>query len=248
MYNKEDYKLIKDWHTHTIYSDGKGSIEDNVKVAVQKGLKSIAITDHGFNHTLYGVKRDRVKEMRLEIERLRKIYDIEILLGVEANLISKQGEIDLTMDECKEFDVINMGLHRSVKYSRKSEWWTLFIRNLLWNTKKHSNILTEMYVRAIEKYPITTVVHLHEYKKINVQPIADIAKQKGVNIELNAKRMFFNQEEIDYMRQNGNNLIIGSDAHIPERVGEYAKIQDAIPRLNILVENIVNLVKIDKIV
>ena len=105
-----------------------------------------------------------------------------------------------------------------------------------------------MYVRAIENYPITTVVHLHEYKKINLQPIADICKQKGVNIELNAKRMFFNQQEIDYLRNNRNDLIIGSDAHRPERVGEYGKIQELISALNIPVENIVNLVKVDKIV
>lgn len=248
MYNKNDYRLTKDWHTHTIYSDGKGSIEDNVKEAVKKGLKSIAITDHAFNHTLYGVKRDKIKEMRKEIERLRKIYDIEILLGIEANLISKKGDIDVSLDECKQFDVINMGLHRSVKYSKKSEWWTLFIRNLLWNTKKHSKLLTEMYLRAIEKYPITTVVHLHEYKRINLEPIADLSKQKGVNIELNAKRMFFDQQEIDYLRHNGNSLIIGSDAHTPDRVGEYSKIQELIPKLNIPVENIVNLQKVDKFV
>jgi len=245
MYNKDNYKLVKDWHTHTTFSDGKGSIEDNVKMAVKMGLTSIAITDHGPNH-LFGFRRNKIKEMRAEIERLRKIYDIEILLGIEANLTSKKGDIDLTLDECKEFDVINMGLHRAVKYSKTSEWWSLFLRNLFWNSKNHSEVLTEMYVRAIEKYPITTVVHLHEYKRINVKPIADIAKQKGTFIELNAKRMLFNQDEIDYLRNNGNQLIIGSDAHRPERVAEYSLIQDAIPRLDIPVENIVNLAKINK--
>lgn len=246
MYNKDNYKLTKDWHTHSVYSDGSGSIEDNVKVAVEKGLSSIAITDHAFNHFLHGIKREHIKVMRAEVERLRKIYDIEILLGIEANLISKKGEIDLTVEECKEFDVINLGLHRSVKYSKSSEWWSLFVRNLLWGTKKHSQLLTEMYVRAMEKYDITTLVHLHEYQNINIEPIADIARQKGVYIELNAKRMFFSQHDINYMRSKGNSLIIGSDAHSPNRVGEYAKVQDAILDLDIPVENIVNLVKISE--
>ena len=40
------YRMIYDHHTHTVYSHGKGSIEDNVKVALSKGLKSVAITDH----------------------------------------------------------------------------------------------------------------------------------------------------------------------------------------------------------
>ena len=37
------YKLLYDLHTHTTFSHGKGSIEDNVKVAIEKGLKAIAI-------------------------------------------------------------------------------------------------------------------------------------------------------------------------------------------------------------
>ena len=42
-----EYKMLFDYHTHTTFSHGKGSIEDNVKEAVKKGLKAIAITDHG---------------------------------------------------------------------------------------------------------------------------------------------------------------------------------------------------------
>ena len=50
------YKMIFDYHTHTTFSHGKGSIEDNVKAAVAAGLSGIAITDHGPGHLTYGVK------------------------------------------------------------------------------------------------------------------------------------------------------------------------------------------------
>ena len=53
------YRMIYDHHTHTVYSHGKGSIEDNVKVALSKGLKSVAITDHGPGHLTYGLKMSR---------------------------------------------------------------------------------------------------------------------------------------------------------------------------------------------
>ena len=39
-------KILADYHTHTIYSHGKGTIEDNVKVAISKGIETLGISDH----------------------------------------------------------------------------------------------------------------------------------------------------------------------------------------------------------
>ena len=41
--------FIGDYHTHTNYSDGKGSVMDNALAARQRGLKEIAVTDHSFH-------------------------------------------------------------------------------------------------------------------------------------------------------------------------------------------------------
>ena len=40
--------LTGDYHTHTIYSHGKGTVLENVMRAKEVGLQEIAITDHGF--------------------------------------------------------------------------------------------------------------------------------------------------------------------------------------------------------
>lgn len=56
-------KIIADYHTHTIFSNGKngkrkhaiGTIEENVQEAIKKGLKTIGISDHGYRHLLYGL-------------------------------------------------------------------------------------------------------------------------------------------------------------------------------------------------
>ena len=68
--NGRKYRMIWDYHTHTIFSHGIGTIEDNVKIAIEKGLSSIAISDHGPGHLTYGVKRKNFPIMREIIEEL----------------------------------------------------------------------------------------------------------------------------------------------------------------------------------
>ena len=57
------YQMIFDYHTHTTYSHGKGSIEDNVKAAVDAGLSALAFTDHGPGHLSYAVNRENLRVM-----------------------------------------------------------------------------------------------------------------------------------------------------------------------------------------
>ena len=46
----DTHEMIFDYHTHTVFSHGKGTIEDNVKAAIDAGLKAVAISDHGPGH------------------------------------------------------------------------------------------------------------------------------------------------------------------------------------------------------
>ena len=64
-------------------------------MARQKGLRKIAIADHGFNHFGFGMRIDDIPGYG-EIEYLNeKYHDIDILFGIEANLIGLDGEIDI---------------------------------------------------------------------------------------------------------------------------------------------------------
>ena len=60
-------EIYADYHTHTKYSHGKGTIMENVLVAKSKGLTEIAITDHGLRHIAFGVRANRIERMRDEI-------------------------------------------------------------------------------------------------------------------------------------------------------------------------------------
>ena len=70
-----------DYHTHTIYSHGTSTIEQNVAKAVEKGLKEIAITDHGFRHMTYQVRRSIFHRIRKEVEDLKANNFLPITLG-----------------------------------------------------------------------------------------------------------------------------------------------------------------------
>ncbi|MBS6610711.1 MULTISPECIES: CehA/McbA family metallohydrolase [Peptoniphilus] len=51
--SKEEKWYAGDFHTHTFYSDGKLSPEENIEVAKKKELSFFSPTDHNFNHTKF---------------------------------------------------------------------------------------------------------------------------------------------------------------------------------------------------
>ena len=107
-----EQKLTFDWHTHTVYSHGKGTIEDNVKEARRKGLTSVAITDHGPGHIGYGFRRSRIPYMRAEIDAINRRYDdIRVYMSVEANIINSSGELDVKPEEFELYDFVIAGYH-----------------------------------------------------------------------------------------------------------------------------------------
>ena len=64
-------KINFDLHTHTVYSHGKGTIAENAKSAAEKGLYGIGITDHGFSHPAFGMRRKKLDARKLRRRRKR---------------------------------------------------------------------------------------------------------------------------------------------------------------------------------
>ena len=68
------------------------------------------------------MKRKDLASLRQEVDRLNDKYAgrIEVLAGVEANLMGRSGRIDLTDEDRKYLDIVLMGHHRSVIMERFS--------------------------------------------------------------------------------------------------------------------------------
>lgn len=220
-----DYFIKYDYHTHTVYSHGKGGIEDNVRAAVHKGLSGIAITDHGPGHLLYGVDREKIPEMRAEIERLREKYkDIDIYLSVEANMMDTGNCLDIGKDEIGGYDFIIAGYHYGVRGG-------FCVRNFVHahcpfvlpghERLKHKN--TDIAVKAIFENPIKIMTHPGDKGPFDITEIAKACAERGTLLEINDGHEHLTLEGIKQAAATEVGFIICSDAHTPDKVGSFEK-------------------------
>ena len=245
------YRMIFDYHTHTIYSHGpvrphgKGTIEENVKVAVEKGLDAIAISEHGPGHLTYGVKREKLPEMRAEIERLKKIYPIEIYLSVEANIVDRDNGLDVLPEEFEIFDFVNAGYHFGVTDGycmanwmhdhgiRKSKEEELIEKN------------TQMIVSAVENNNIRILTHPGDKAPVDMDRIAKACEKAGTWMEISTHHTHLNPAEIEICAKYDVKFVISSDAHVPQRVGTFEKGIEKARIAGLDLSRIVNIEKVD---
>lgn len=220
-------RILGDYHTHTVYSHGKDTIEDNIKAAIEKGLKVIAITDHGYGHMGFGVKRSRFKDMREEIDALKPKYpNIDILLGVEANLLSIEGDLDMD-DEIKDlFDILICGYHFGSSLKQFKRDFSLHACNMLKNVhpyffKKARQNNTRALIGAMEKYKLFFISHPGAKGPIDIIKVARAAFQHNVLLEINNAHGHLDVKEIIQARSEHAKFIINSDAHRSIDVGSF---------------------------
>lgn len=227
-------KVYADYHTHTVYSHGKGTIEDNIKMAIDLGLERIAICDHGPGHIGFGVNKKKLIKMREEIDYYNKKYsEIEVLLSVESNIVSYSGDIDISNDMLKYFDMIAVGFHFGVLMNNVKDNYRAFVMNTLAkkSEKIHRKIVklnTDALINAINKYPIDIITHPGAKMDIDIDRLAIAAAKQNVALEVNAKHGHLTVENIIKAAKHDVKFVLGSDAHHPNRVGD---VKDSIRRV-----------------
>ncbi len=222
-----------DHHTHTLYSHGilrphaKGTIEENVKAAYEKGLRSIAITDHGPGHLTYGVKHEDFPKMREEIDRLQEAYpDMRILLGVEANIWDKGSGLDIQDRDLPYLDLVLAGYHYGVTNGHCVQNY-LQDKGFRGGEERLREKNTRMILRAIEENSIQILTHPGDKGPFDIGQIAEACAKHQVLMEINTHHPHLSVEEIKIAAAYDVQFIIGSDAHRPQDVG---KVEEAIRR------------------
>lgn len=88
----KNIKYLSNIHTHTILSDGVGTLEENIETAISKGFVSLGISDHSY--TSYdeetGIDKDSEESYAEKIREAKKKYadKIELFCGTELDSFS----------------------------------------------------------------------------------------------------------------------------------------------------------------
>jgi DNA polymerase (family 10) len=105
-------------HCHTVYSDGRNTIEEMARAAEALGMQYITITDHSPSaHYARGVTVDRLKEQWDEIARVQESVSVRILRGTESDILA-DGALDYSDDVLERFDVVIASIHARHKLDR----------------------------------------------------------------------------------------------------------------------------------
>jgi len=225
---EKGWRLTADYHTHTYFSHGKGSIEGNVQQAISKGLKRIALTDHGFAQPLMGMTGEKLVQMRKIIDELNKKFmgQIEILLGIEANVVSMNGRIDVPDRYLPLLDILCVGLHRAVlTLSQPYVWrikWALNA-STVWKgfRDRLAAACTEALSAAIRRYDVDFITHPGYHYPVLMEQLAGAAAETRTAIEISNSHGLPLACSLREAMGKGADFVISSDAHRPKDVGGF---------------------------
>lgn len=240
-------QITYDFHTHTTYSHGKGTILENAIAAKEKGLKGIAITDHGFSHPAFGMKRKKLDKMRADCIEAERQTGVKVMLGVESNICGISGKTDVKATDYEALDVFGAGVHRFVYYETPYDYLRLLGDTIFYSltkikpSKNLINYTTKLYINAIKKNPIDFISHLNYLVFCDAKEVAKCCADYGTYLEISTKKVHLSDKQWEEVFSTDCKFIINSDAHSTKRIGDMELFNQLNSRVNVPIEKIVNL-------
>ncbi|KAB1438047.1 phosphatase [Candidatus Galacturonibacter soehngenii] len=223
-------KYVLDSHSHTLASGhAYNTIREMACAAKEVGLELLAITEHapqmpGTCHDFYFSNLKVVS---------RQMCGVELLLGVELNILDFDGNVDLSNDLLKRMDIVIASMHTPCYPSGTMEE----------NTRAYINVMKNPYVNIIghpddNRYPV------------DMEALVLASKEHRVLLELNNSSLNPNGARQD---ARGNDItmltlckkhqvpiVIGSDAHTDSDVGRHDLAFELIKEVDFPEELIIN--------
>jgi histidinol-phosphatase (PHP family) len=231
--------LPGDYHVHTTFSDGTGSVADCIAQAVRLGLPEVGIADH-VSPEPDPVDPVFVSPEQLDIyvatvrEAAAEAVGITVLLGVEAEYVAGcEGRLGAIVGE-RHFDYVIGGIHVVDGFEfddpaqRDDERWKNVDQLFLdyYRTVRHAGLSGLFDVIAHFDY-IGLWGHVPGPRvQAAIEAALDAIATSGAALELNTDRlgdpagvMYPSDEILHAASARGIPLVIDSDAHEPEHVG-----------------------------
>ncbi|HWI22826.1 MAG TPA: DNA polymerase/3'-5' exonuclease PolX [Baekduia sp.] len=195
--------LKGDLHCHTTASDGRNSIEEMARGALDRGYEYICITDHSATHGFGDeVSPDQLKR---QIEKVRKadaaIDGIKILIGTESNILPN-GLPDYDDELLQQLDWVVCSIHTNFR-TKPAE-------------------MTKRIVTAIEHplvdeigHPTGRLIGRREPYDFDMEAVIAAAARTNTCLEINGNvnRRDLNETHARAAVAGGVKLVINSDAH-----------------------------------
>ena len=229
------------YHTHSVFSDGKNTLEEICLEAIRKGFSVLGFSDHSVTDfdKSYCIKKERLKDYVSSVSRLKNEYSdrLEIALGIELDAFSEISRDLFDYIIGSAHYVEKDGVYYPVDHSEK-----MSIHNITVGFDGSSDAYAKEYYntlcRHIEKNRPDIVGHIDlvamygtvdESTKIykdSALETVNLAVEKGCVIELNTAAVFKKLKNIPYpsefilkhIRDIGGKVTVDSDAHVKENL------------------------------
>ncbi|WP_437733897.1 PHP domain-containing protein [Sorangium sp. So ce1335] len=189
-------------HCHTVYSDGKNTIEEMALEAEAMGMKYLTITDHSpAAHYAGGVGLDRLKQQWDEIARVQERVSVKLLRGTESDIL-ESGNLDYPDAILEQFDVIIASIHSRMKMDADQ-----MTRRLVSAMKQP--------VFKIWGHALGRLIQRREPFACRVEEVLDAVAESRAAVEVNGDpyRLDMEPRWIKEARKRGIRFVISTDAH-----------------------------------
>ncbi|PKP52119.1 MAG: hypothetical protein CVT92_10450 [Bacteroidetes bacterium HGW-Bacteroidetes-1] len=230
------------YHTHTLYSDGKNQPYEYVEEAIRLGMTAIGFSDHSpllFDNP-FSIKNNELGNYANEIRELQKYYSdkIEIFLSLEMDFIPGMSENFQQLKERVGLDYVIGSVHLVGKDKQDNLWFTdgpdpaiydqgLFdfydndIRKAVGAFYNQTNEMIESQVFDIIGHFDKIKMHnqnryfleTEKWYQNNVFETLHLMKQKGLIVEINTRGIY--KKRSDSLYPSGWILHEMKKMHIP---------------------------------
>ncbi|MDL2230022.1 phosphatase [Treponema sp. OttesenSCG-928-L16] len=216
-----------DTHTHSVASGhAYSTIDDLAKAARKRRLSGFVLTDHG--PSMPGSTHPyHFSNLRILPKKINGVF---FFMGIEANIIDLEGNIDLGLTYLSRLDFVIAGLHEICFAPRSKEE----------NTKAMAAALANPLVDAVS-HPGNTAF------PIDIETVVQAALQYGKALEINNSSFRVRPGCEENCRaiarrcaETGTYLCCGSDAHYQDDVGNFTKAKQLLKEAGVREEFIIN--------